>query len=226
MFTGFTDATVDFMWGIRFNNEKQWFEAHKDIYLTQFYQPLRALGEELYGFVMDRRPDSGLVLRVARIYRDARRLHGRGPYKDNLWFSIERPAQLWSANTCLWFGLEPEGWSYGCGCWMPKPADMAAIRRHIDRDPRPMEDLMRRLQGQSEFALETENYKKPRAAAPNDLVAPWYQARSYSIVHADSLTEELFSRAVAERVKEGMEFLLPWLDFFLTVEGEREGQQN
>ena len=47
--------------------------------------------------------------------RDARRLHGRGPYKDNLWFSIERPAELWSANTCLWFGLEPEGWSYGCG---------------------------------------------------------------------------------------------------------------
>ena len=46
MFNGFTDETVDFMWGIRFNNEKQWFQAHKDIYLTQFYQPLRALGEE------------------------------------------------------------------------------------------------------------------------------------------------------------------------------------
>ena len=38
--------------------------------------------------------------------------------------------------------------------------------------------------------METENYKKPRAAAPSDLVAPWYQAKSYSIVHADSLTEE------------------------------------
>ena len=29
MFTGFTDETVDFMWGIRFNNERSWFEAHK-----------------------------------------------------------------------------------------------------------------------------------------------------------------------------------------------------
>ena len=29
MFTGFTDATVDFMWGIRFNNERPWFEDHK-----------------------------------------------------------------------------------------------------------------------------------------------------------------------------------------------------
>ena len=24
MFTGFTDATVDFLWGIRFNNERPW----------------------------------------------------------------------------------------------------------------------------------------------------------------------------------------------------------
>ena len=47
MFTGFTDETVDFMWGIRFNNEKPWFEAHKDIYLNHFYQPMRELGEEL-----------------------------------------------------------------------------------------------------------------------------------------------------------------------------------
>ena len=31
MFTGFTDETVDFMWGIRFNNERTWFEAHKEI---------------------------------------------------------------------------------------------------------------------------------------------------------------------------------------------------
>ena len=27
MFQGFSDKTIDFMWGIRFNNEKTWFEA-------------------------------------------------------------------------------------------------------------------------------------------------------------------------------------------------------
>ena len=30
MFIGFTDETVDFMWGIRFNNERTWVEAHKE----------------------------------------------------------------------------------------------------------------------------------------------------------------------------------------------------
>ena len=29
MFEGFSQQTVDFMWCIRFNNERPWFEAHK-----------------------------------------------------------------------------------------------------------------------------------------------------------------------------------------------------
>ena len=80
MFTGFTDETVDFMWGIRFNNERAWFEAHKEIYLTHFYQPMRELGDELYDYIAAKRPDLGLIRKVTRIYRDVRRLHGRGPY--------------------------------------------------------------------------------------------------------------------------------------------------
>ena len=74
MFTGFTDETVDFMWGIRFNNERTWFEAHKETYLTHFYRPMTELGDEIYEFIRDKRPDYGLIRKVTRIYRDARRL--------------------------------------------------------------------------------------------------------------------------------------------------------
>ena len=85
MFTGFTDATVDFMWGIRFNNERAWFEAHKEDYLQSFYRPMKELGAEVYDYISAKRPEDPLVCKVTRIYRDARRLHGRGPYKDHLW---------------------------------------------------------------------------------------------------------------------------------------------
>ena len=94
MFTGFTDATVDFLWGIRFNNERPWFEAHKETYLSELYRPMKDLGAEIYDFLSEQRPDDPMVCRVSRIYRDARRLHGRGPYKDHLWFCVERPTGL------------------------------------------------------------------------------------------------------------------------------------
>ena len=35
MFQGYTQETVDFMWGIRFNNERGWFLEHKQQYQTQ-----------------------------------------------------------------------------------------------------------------------------------------------------------------------------------------------
>ena len=220
MFTGFSDATVDFLWGIRFNNEKPWFEEHKSIYLNELYNPLRELGGEMFDFITDQRPDYGLVLRVARIYRDARRLHGRGPYKDNLWFSIERPAELWSANTCFWFGIHPEYWSYGMGYWMPKPATMAALRRRIDADPKTMEAMMQSLAAQNEFTLETEQYKKPRSAPPSPMVAPWYSAKNFSLGHQEPWSDTICSRDVVERMKQGFTWLLPWYDYFVTLEGE------
>ena len=220
MFTGFTDATVDFMWDIRFNNEKTWFEAHKDIYLKEFYQPMRELGGEMYDFIAGERPDYGLICKVSRIYRDARRLRGRGPYKECLWFSVEQPSDAWTSNPTFWFELGPEWWTYGMGYYLPKPATMAKLRRRIDRDPGTMEALMKKLRAQEEFHLETQDYKKPRSQAPSKLLEPWYLARSFSFLHTAKLSEELFSRDIVERLKKGYAFLLPYYDYFLTLEGE------
>lgn len=225
MFTGFTDETVDFMWGIRFNNERTWFEAHKEVYLKEFYRPMKALGEELYEFVREKRPEYDLVCKVSRIYRDARRLHGRGPYKDHLWFSIRQPAEEWVDKPTFWFELTPDDWSYGMGYWVSRPATMAKLRNRIDREPAAMEALTRKLTSQTEFSLNTADYKKLRSPAPSEILEPWYKAKYFSIGHTEALTEDLFSRAIVDRLKTGYEFLLPYYDYFLTLNGEPEPTQ-
>ena len=35
MFQGFTPETVDFLWGIRMNNNRDWFLAHKKDYVNR-----------------------------------------------------------------------------------------------------------------------------------------------------------------------------------------------
>lgn len=220
MFTGFTDQTVDFMWGIRFNNERGWFEAHKETYLNEFYRPMQALAGEIHSYLHDLRPDYGLIFKVTRIYRDARRLHGRGPYKDHLWFCVEQPSDSWTARPTFWFELAPDNWSYGMGYWMPKPITMAKLRARIDRDPKTMERLMGKLSRQQEFALHTTDYKRPRAAAPSPALEPWYQARSFTIGHESELTEDLFSPDLVGRLQQGFSFLLPYYDYFLTLDAD------
>lgn len=166
MFQGFSGATVDFMWGIRFNNEKGWFEAHKEEYLTTFQRPMKALADEVYGAFTDRHPDLDLICKVSRIYRDARRLFGRGPYKDHLWLSLTRPHEEGCAEPVFWFELGPEGYSYGMGFWQAPAVTMAKFRARMDREPKAMEKLARRFQKQDVFVLEGETTSAPRPPPP------------------------------------------------------------
>ena len=219
MFTGFTEETVDFMWGIRFNNERTWFEAHKDIYLTKFYRPMKELGDEIYDFLQEERPDYGLIRKVTRIYRDARRLHGRGPYKDHLWFSVEQPSEQWTAHPTLWFELGPELWSYGLGYYMARPVTMARLRARMDRDPKPMKKLVRLLNQQSEFVLEGPAYKKEKPA-PDRLLTEWYNKKSFTLSHDETLTEAIYQPELVDRLVEGYRFLMPFYDYFVTLDSD------
>lgn len=226
MFTGYSDKTLEFMWGIRLNNDRTWFTAHKDDYLQHLYQPTMDLGREVYDRFMDKFPKLDLNLHVCRIYRDARRLHGRGPYKESLWFSVEEPAEQWTAKPTFWFELMPESWTYGMGYYLPKALTMAKLRARLDRDPKTMEALTRALEKQEEFQLETEAYKRPKGPAPSALLEPWYQAKSFVIRHEEKLTEDLFSRAIVDRLKRGYEFLLPYYDYFVTLDGDPDPRET
>ena len=222
MFTGYTDQTVDVFWGIRFNNERGWFLAHKEDYQSHVLAPTRALGEQVYDAMHEKYPHEPFLLKMSRIYRDARRLHGQGPYKDHLWFCVERPAEDWTTRPTFWFELGPDYWGYGMGCWMARPMDMAKLRARIVRDPKPMEALTKKLNAQTEFTLGGERYKRPKAGAPNELLAPWFSAKNITVTHEDKLTEELFSRDIVERIKTGYDFLLPYYDYFLTLPSDPE----
>ena len=52
------------------------------------------------------------------------------------------------------------------------------------------------------------------------MLAPWYQAKSFTICHSNKLTDELFSREIVDRLKTGFEFLLPYYDYFVTLDGD------
>ena len=47
MFQGFSPETIDFLWGIRLNNNREWFEANKKNYVKYLYEPMKELGKEL-----------------------------------------------------------------------------------------------------------------------------------------------------------------------------------
>jgi len=220
MFQGFSQETIDFMWGIRFNNERTWFEAHKDEYKTHLEAPMKALCKDLYDDFSAAHKDLGLVSRVCRIYRDARRLHGRGPYKDHLWLTVSQPAERWSCLPTFWFELTPENYSFGLGYWMAQASTMAKFRARMDHDPKRMEKLVRQFQRQDVFTLEGEDFKRPRPA-PSPLLAPWYNKKGGFSMSCERPHDDLiFTPALKDHILENWEKLIPLFRYLSTLDGD------
>lgn len=220
MFTGFSDATIDFLWELRFHNERPWFLEHKQVFLDTLDQPMKALAADVTAALEQAYPDRKWYLHVARIYRDARRLHGRGPYKEHLWFTIERPHERFESVPALYFELAPNYYSYGCGYWDAGAATMAKLRARIDNDPKPLERLARRL-NKSKFVLSGEEFKRPKGDA-GKLLNPWYNRKNIAIGYDDNPEGVLFTPQLKGEVLDGFRFLMPYYQYLDTLAGDME----
>ncbi len=161
----FSPETMDFLWGIRLNNERPWFEAHKQEYVEHLYEPMKALGQAVYPYFKEM---PGMELKVSRIYRDAR-LHPPVPYKETLWFSIRRPVDSWSRHPTLYFQMSPEGGSFGFLLWQPKIDAMEQFRKTIAEKPEPFINLVRQAQEKTGLILKGESYKRPKPCPKKEL---------------------------------------------------------
>lgn len=219
LFQGFSQESVDFLWGIRLNNERSWFLAHKEDYQRHVDGPLRQLAAQIGQQMSEEFPSLGLQVRVSRIYRDARRLHGRGPYKDCLWFSLHRPEDSDGREPGFYFELSPQYYGYGMGCYAPTPLTMAKLRARIDRDPKPLERLTRALNQRSEFTLEGAEYKRPKGD-PGALLSVWYNRRQITLSTAYNCDGLLFTPELEAQVMGGFRFLVPYYQYLRSLSGD------
>lgn len=216
MFNGFSGETVDFIFGLSFNNEKSWFEAHKEEYLQHFYRPMKDLASQVFQEIDGLFPNHGFTCRVSRIYRDARRLRGRGPYKDSLWFIIERPTDDWSGDPVFWFEFGPDFYSYGLGCYCAKPITMAKFRARLDNKPKDFQKLVTAFGKQERFQLEHETYKRAKGD-PSSPLHPWYNSKGFSLMHRTGHDKLVFTPELVSELVDGFASLMPFYDYLITL---------
>lgn len=219
LFEGFSPCTIDFMWNLRLNNRKPWFEAHREQYLRDFLSPMKELEYEVFKRIAASHGNHGFIHKISRIYKDARRLRGDGPYRDHLWFTIEKPSEDWTFIPSFWFELSPESWNYGLGYYLAKPETMAKLRARIDHSPKQFEKLIAPLAEQKEFVLEGPEYVQQKAA-PTQKTAAWYNKKSFSLIHKQQNGDELYSPELTDRISTGFETLMPLYDYFVTLDSD------
>ncbi|MBR2929106.1 MAG: DUF2461 domain-containing protein [Oscillospiraceae bacterium] len=218
MFQGFNEETIAFLWGVRFNNEKGWFEQNKPSYINNVYEPIKTLGYEVFDEIRARFPEQEMLCKVSRIYRDARRLHGRGPYKDHMWFCLRRGGGDWTERPAFWFELAPEGYSYGMGFYSAKAATMERFRKELDANPRRFCAIAEGVAKLRHMTVGGEEYAR-RKGEPGGVLNDWYNRKHISVERSVPYDEQSFSPALKEELVESFSALMPlyqWFDEFCT----------
>jgi uncharacterized protein (TIGR02453 family) len=210
MFQGFTPETVDFLWGIRLNNQRDWFLAHKQQYVDTLYEPMKALGKELFLPFVDK---SGHLLKVSRIYRDAR-MHHPLPYKESLWICIRQDVAWWAENPCLYFEINPDKIHYGFFFWQMGAARMEEFRKRIASRPDEFLKLLADTEAATGIPVTAELYKRPKPCADPRLEPYFAWKNQIACVREEPIGPELFTPELADRVRTLLEQLTPLYDYF------------
>ena len=212
-FEGYTQETLDFLWGIRFNNERSWFLAHKQDYEAHLLAPTRALGEQVYEALHAAFPKEPFLLKLSRIYRDAR-LHHPLPYKESLWCCIRQDVDWWAENPCLFFEINPEGVSYGFTLWHPRTAAMEEFRKYISAYPDEFLHLIAQTEAAVGQPVTAQLYKRPKET-DNPALAPYFAWKGgiECIRHKD-VGDEMFGAELENEVADFFAKLTPLYTYF------------
>ena len=210
MFTGFTPETMDFLWGIRMNNNRDWFTQHKGDYVRTLYEPMKELGQAVFQPFLER---PGNLLKVSRIYRDAR-MHPPTPYKESLWLCIRRDVDWWAENPCLYFELNPEGANYGFFYWKPRMSMLEDFRRNISAKPDDFLKLISDTEAAVGQSVTAECYKRPKPT-DNPALIPYFAWKGQiGCTREIAPGDRLFGSQLEKEVSGFFEALTPLYEYF------------
>jgi uncharacterized protein (TIGR02453 family) len=155
-FEGFRPEALRFLAELGKNNNRDWFQAHRDEYDQFLLEPARdfveAMGVELEQFARGVHADPRVNGSIMRINRDTRFSRDKRPYKDHLdlWFwQGEGPSR---ACPGFWFRLTPQKLILGAGKHHFEP-DLLDRYREAVADPERGETLQAAVQ-----AVESAGY--------------------------------------------------------------------
>jgi uncharacterized protein (TIGR02453 family) len=131
MGTQFSSETMKFLRGLKKNNDREWFEARREVYERAVKAPMLGLVEEINGAMLEFAPEHVRPANkiVMRIYRDIRFSSDKRPYKTHLaaWWS--RRGMEKTSGGGFYVQVGPQEVMIAAGVYMPEREQLLALRR-------------------------------------------------------------------------------------------------
>jgi len=228
----FRPAAFTFFRGLKRNNRKDWFDAHREQYERDVRGPIRDLIEEVDvrlariapEFIGDPRRS------MFRIHRDIRFSKDKSPYKTaaGVWWYHEDAGRkvgqdAEGGGAGIYFHLAPEGCFSAGGIWMPAGAVLRKVREALAEDLEGFEAAIGSTTFKRRFgALDEEAMLKrmPRGFDDDHPAAKWLRYKSFT-VHRPLTAAQVQSRNLPDTLAGDVEVMLPFLRWLNRAAGYR-----
>lgn len=166
MFDHFEPSLFRFLAQLKANNNKDWFNDHKQEYEDQVRTPALAFITEMESWIRMISPHYEAVPKkmggsLMRVYRDVRFSKDKSPYKTNVGIQFRHEIGKDVHAPGFYMHIEPGQVFVAVGTWHPAPEALKAIRDHIVTKPGPYEDAIQHQPMLDNFSLQGDKLIRP-----------------------------------------------------------------
>lgn len=221
-----TKGMIDFLAENYWQNDREWFQSHKEEYRRLVVEPMAELVRELTPFMQSIDPlivcTPKVDKTISRIYRDLRYARYDTLYRDEVWVSLRRDHKEFPLYPQFYVYAAPTGFGYGCGYYLASPEVIRTIRSLIlGRSPRFLE-VFDSLEKQDRFTLQGQAYKRDRFPEEPAEFKCWLNRKSISMEYDSKEFDILFSADFPSKVIQDFEKLIPFYQFLLYAEEQKD----
>ncbi len=185
-FEGFPKEGIRFLKGLKKNNTRLWFEAHKSEYEAYVKLPMQSLIVALQPHFRRFDPDIEVDPKrsLFRIYRDVRFSNDKSPYKTHVAAHfVRRGKAKGTEGSGYYLHIEPGEVFLGAGIYMPDGEQLKKIRRGIVDRPEEFLAIIRAKSFRRTFGkLEGEKLQRIPQGYPTDHpMAQWLRYKQFFV---------------------------------------------
>ena len=164
-FPGFSKDTPKFLRGLSKNNNKKWFDAHRDDYEAHYLEPAKvlvsALGERVARIAPNVSAEPRVNGSIFRVNRDIRFTTDKTPYKDHIDIWLWEGPDRKTATSGFYLRIRANGIEIGAGAHHFDKPLLDAYRKRL-RNPRTAAALERAVAKveRAGFPVQGEHYKR------------------------------------------------------------------
>lgn len=182
-------STLKFLKDLKKNNNKPWFEKHKDLYLGAKEDIENLVEQVIEGFgKID--PDIAILQPkdcTYRIYRDVRFSKDKTPYKINIGAYLNKGGKK-TPSAGYYMHFEPGRNMAGGGLWMPMAPELNKVRQEIDYNFKEWTDITKARAFKKNFAdgLEKEDMlsRPPKSYEESNPAIEYLKLKSFIVTRS------------------------------------------